>query len=800
MMGLAKMAPDGWAYYAREIAAGVEDYFAAHLEEKGRWIGRGADALGLSGETDAELLSRLFGQGLHPLTGATLGRRFGSDKNTVAGYALSFSPPKSVSVLWALAPPEIISEVRNGHDAAVGAALEFLQDHAAFTRRGHGGLVQEATRGYVAAVFVHRTSRAGDPQLHSHVLVANKVQAASDGRWLAVDGRELYEVQKAAGMLYKACLRAELSARLGVAWSDVDIDGGAEIVGVPAGLVAMFSKRRAQVEAAATRLTGEREAVLCRSLTDDERAAVFQLATYQSRAAKGEGGETTAQLRARWTAEATAVGNPPQRWLPRVFGRRITTGREARWSRLGLRPSGELIPAEVVELLEAKHSTWGRAELIEALSVVLPSTRLNRAEMVREVLEAAAETVLARSEVVCLTCPDRPDPRHGAVRYSTWWTLQTEQAILDTIETGRTAGVSVAPSYRIVAEAGLGDDQAQALRRLCGGGERVAVLVGPAGSGKSRTLGAARQAWEAAGTPVRGVAPSAVAAGVLGEQAGIRSDTLAKFLLDAAKGRVRLQPGEVVVCDEASMVSTRDLAQLVLHVDAAGAKLVLVGDHYQLGSVDAGGLFRLLATDAKTAELTAVRRFADPWEAQATRRLRRGDHSVIDEYIEHGRVGSADREGVLDAAHQAWLDARREDRSVVVMAADHDTVDQLALRARAWRVAAGQVEPEGVTVGQQTVGVGDEIVTIRNDRRLVTTTGAWVRNGDRWQIRHRTGTGALQLSSLDGRGTVTLPSDYVVENVALAYAVTVHKAQGLTVDEACSSSTGPPPPSTSTSE
>ena len=784
MMGLAKMAPDGWAYYAREIAAGVEDYFAGHGEELGRWVGRGAEALGLCGETDVEGLSRLFGQGLHPLTGAALGRRFGSDKATVAGYALSFSPPKSVSVLWALAPDEVMSEVRAGHDAAVGAALELLQDHAAFTRRGHGGLTQEATGGYLAAVFVHRTSRAGDPQLHSHVLVANKVQAASDGRWLAVDGRELYEVQKAAGMLYKACLRAELTARLGVAWTDVDHNGGAEIVGVPEGLVTMFSKRRAHVEAAAARLVGEKEAMLCRSLTDDERAAVFQLAAYQSRAAKGDGGETTGQLRARWTAEASATGQPPERWLPRVFGRRITTGREARWSRLGVRPSGELILAEVVELLEAKHSTWGRAELIEALSVVLPSGKFHSAEMVREVLEAAADTVLARSEVVCLTCPDRPDLSHGAVRYSTWWTLQTEQEILDLVEAGRTAGAAIAPSYRILAEAGLGDDQAQAVRRLCGGGERVAVLVGPAGSGKSRTLGAARQAWEAAGTPVRGVAPSAVAAGVLGEQAGIRSETLAKFLLDAAKGRIRLKPGEVVVCDEASMVSTRDLAQLVLHVEAAGGKLVLVGDHYQLGSVDAGGLFRLLATDAKTAELTAVRRFADRWEAQATRRLRTGDHSVIDEYIEHGRVASGDRDRTLDAAHQAWIDARQQGRSVVVMAADRDTVDQLALRARAARVAAGQVEPSGIQVGHQTVGTGDEIVTTRNDRRLTTTTGAWVRNGDRWQIRHRTRTGALQLSSLDGRGTVTLPGDYVANHVALAYAVTVHKAQGITVDEA----------------
>jgi conjugative relaxase-like TrwC/TraI family protein len=784
MMGLAKMAPDGWAYYAREIAAGVEDYFAGHGEEKGRWIGRGADALGLSGETDAELLSRLFGQGLHPLTGAALGRRFGSDKDTVAGYALSFSPPKSVSVLWALAGEVVSDAVRAGHDAAVEAAVEFLQDHAAFTRRGHGGMVQEATRGYLAAVFVHRTSRAGDPQLHSHVLVANKVQAVSDGRWLAVDGRELYEVQKAAGMLFKACLRAELTARLGVAWTDVDDDGGAELVGVPEGLITLFSKRRAEVEAAAAGLISEKEAVLGRSLTNDERAAVYQVAAYRSRAAKGDGGETTGQLRARWTAEATGAGHPPEGWVGRLAGRRVPSRTERQLSRMGLAPSVELSLSETIELLERKHSTWGRADVVEALSVVLPTRNAKTASAVRKAIEAAADLLVDHPDIVMLTCPDRPDLRHGGIRYSTWWTLQTEQAVLDTVEAGRTASVAIAPSCRILAEAGLGDDQAQAVRRLCVGGERVAVLVGPAGSGKSRTLGAARQAWEAAGMKVRGVAPSAVAAGVLGEQAGIRSETLAKFLLDAAQGRIRLQPGEVIVCDEASMVSTRDLAQLVLHVEASGGKLVLVGDHYQLGSVDAGGLFRLLATDAKTAELTGVRRFADPWEAQATRRLRTGDHSVIDEYIEHGRVASGDRDNALDAAHQAWFDARHQGRSTVVMAADHDTVDQLALRARAWRVAAGQVEPEGITVDRQTVGVGDEIVTTRNDRRLTTTTGGWVRNGDRWQIRHRTGTGALQLSSLDGRGTVTVPGDYVAENVALAYAVTVHKAQGITVDEA----------------
>jgi hypothetical protein len=194
---------------------------------------------------------------------------------------------------------------------------------------------------------------------------------------------------------------------------------------------------------------------------------------------------------------------------------------ETQLTRPELRPSLALSLAETIELLERKQSTWGRADVVEALSVVLPTRNVKSASAVRKAVEAAADLLVDHPDIVTLTCPDRPDLRHGGVRYSTWWTSQTEQAILDTVEAGRSAGAAIVSSYRVLAEAGLGDDQAEAVRRLCRGGERVAVLVGPAGSGKSRTLGVARQAWEAAGIKVRGVAPSAVAAGVLAEQAGI---------------------------------------------------------------------------------------------------------------------------------------------------------------------------------------------------------------------------------------------------------------------------------------
>jgi conjugative relaxase-like TrwC/TraI family protein len=802
MMGLAKMGPAGWRYYAEEIVLGREDFYMVRGgEELGLWVGRGAEVLGLSGPVTAEGLERLFGHGCHPESGEPLGRRLclrlpgpsptaspeasQSRSQPVAGYALSFSPPKSVSLVWGLGDDETMRVVRAAHDAAVAQALVFLEEHAAFCRRGHGGAVQADTDGLVAASFTHRTSRAGDPQLHSHVLVANRVRAASDGRWLSLDGRELYEVQKAAGLVYKAGLRAELTERLGVAWTEVDRNGGAEIAGVPAALIEGFSKRRQDVKLEGARLVADREVTLGRSLTPCERAECYQRATYQTRAAKGHDPHTTGELRARWRAEAIAAGGDPDGWLSRVRGRHPT-----------VRPHAGR--AAVFGQMVTSKSTWGRADVVEALACMADGHSL--AEETRRWIERSADEILGLDQVVSLNGEDpgetpafarrrdgmTPTERHGGRRYTSVRTLETEQKILDTVEVGRHAEVAVTPARTVedaIGECALDGDQADAVRRLCRGGERVALLVGPAGSGKSHTLAAARSAWNAERVPVIGVAPSAVAAGVLYDQAEIPAETVARFLVSLEGGRVRLPKGVVVVCDEASMLATADLARLVETVTRADGKLVLVGDHKQLGSVDAGGLFSLLVADAATADLTGVHRFVDPWEAQATKRLRAGDVTVIGEYLQRGRVVGGDRDLAIDRAFELWSGARGCGRSVVVTAGDHQTVDQLALRARAARVAAGQVEPGGIRAGGQIIGRGDEVVTCRNERRLVTTTGAWVRNGDRWTVTGRHEDGTLDLSSLEGRGRVTLPAEYTANHLTLGYAVTVHKAQGVTVDE-----------------
>ena len=437
--------------------------------------------------------------------------------------------------------------------------------------------------------------------------------------------------------------------------------------------------------------------MLGRSLTDGERAEAFQLATYQTRAAKGDDVRSTGELRTRWRDEASSVGYPPAGWLPRIFAREPA---RSAWA-------PKRVVRQVIATLEQSQSTWGRADVIEALSTRVPPAAFADAERLRVFLEAAADAVIADHDVVRLgagpaVVPEQlarqdgmaPAERHGAARYSTRTLLQVEQAILAAVDNGRTADVAVVAHdmVRDAADAvGLGADQARAVERICAGGEQISVLIGRAGAGKSRALAAARMAWHSAGMPVRGLAPSAAAAGVLTEQAGIPAETVAKFVWEANRGRLSLRAGEVIVCDEASMLATRDLARLVVLVARADAKLVLVGDPKQLGSVDAGGLFRLLAADAKTAELTTIRRFTDPWEADATRRLRAGDQTVLSEYECRGRVLASSRDGAIDGAWRGcWLQARSRGKSVVVMATDHDTVDRLALRSRAARVAAGE--------------------------------------------------------------------------------------------------------------
>jgi conjugative relaxase-like TrwC/TraI family protein len=244
VLTLAALEPGKAQYYLDTVASGVEDYYTGAGEAPGRWIGRSSERLGLTGEVDGDDLHTVLAS-LDPATGERLTRAQGAPK--VPGFDATFSAPKTVSLLFALGSPEVADEVRAAHDLAVERTLRVLEDETARARRGKGGLTQVPGEGFVATAFRHRTSRAGDPQLHTHVLVANVVYSPEDGRWSALDARPLYGWAKTAGYLYEAQLRAELTRRLGVEW-DRPINGISDVVGIDREVVWEFSQRRQQIE------------------------------------------------------------------------------------------------------------------------------------------------------------------------------------------------------------------------------------------------------------------------------------------------------------------------------------------------------------------------------------------------------------------------------------------------------------------------------------------------------------------------------------------------------------------------
>ncbi len=483
MLGLTVMSPGREAYYEREVAGGLDDYMAEAGEAPGTWAGAGAAAAGLSGLVEPGQLAALFGRGVHPVTGAVLGSPF--REGSRSGFALSLSAPKSVSVLWALGDGDVAAAVREAHDAAVAATVGFLDRHAAFSRTGHGGVMQVDSEGLLAAVYVHRTSRELQPQLHSHVLVANRVRCG-DGQWRALDGRELFAVQTAAGYLYRAALRAELTARLGVAWHPVDAKGQADIAGVPPALVDCFSARSRQVRAAAAPAIEAMERDKGRGLSNGERAALLQAAALTTRKAKPQEPLTTGELTARWRTTADDLGHPADTWLP------ATLNQVRPRSRTTWRVDADGVLAE----LEAERSTFARADVVKAITRRLPTTLTTTAAEVAAVVDAEADCVLAHSDVVTLEPPATVEvpatmrrrdglpvqARHGVARHTTRRILEWEDEVVGLAQ--KTAGPVIDPPLvrQIAASDDLGEDQTAAVVRVCSGGEQVVCLVGPAGA------------------------------------------------------------------------------------------------------------------------------------------------------------------------------------------------------------------------------------------------------------------------------------------------------------------------------
>jgi conjugative relaxase-like TrwC/TraI family protein len=758
---------EGRVDVVESIGDEVEEYYASpSTEARGAWMGVGAREFGLSGVVDGEELRRVLdgldGDG-EPLRGSSSAVRN-------AGYDLTFSAPKSVSVLFGLGDLEVREAVRAAHDSAVSEALGYLEHTAAAVRRGHGGARVEPASGFVAAAFRHRTSRAGDPQLHTHVLVAN-LGRGPDGRWSALDGRRLYAQARSASFIYQAVLRSELSRSLGVEWRPVR-RGIADVADVPRSVLRAFSRRRAQIEA-------ELEA----HGTSSPQAA--EAAALSTRGPKDRSA-TPESLRGEWLGRAEAFG----------FGREqlaAVTGRER--ARRPARVDQERLfnglasPAG----LTRSQSSFDRGDVIQALCERLPAdARVTAAGM-----EAAADRFLERSDVVALVPQDatfrRRDGRRlplarDELRYSTTELLAQEQRLMATAASSEAVAPTAAARdvhQAIRSRPTLSAEQHRMVEDLCLDGARIAVVAGKAGTGKTFALAAAREAWQAAGHPVLGVAVARRAARELETGAGIQSTSVAALLQDLSRGH-GLPHGCVLVLDEAGMAPTRDLAALLEHVDHAGGKLVLVGDHRQLPEIEAGGAFRALVRRGLAIELTENQRQREPWERRALDLIADGHADrAVPEYVQQGRVHLADSsEQTMTRLIADWNAGAREGRDAIMLAhrrADVATLNQLA-RDRLRH--AGLVHGPELELHGGRFAAGDSIVIKRNEPAL------GISNGDRGHILAVDPAGRRMLASIDERpvelgpellNDITRHSDPTLLH---SYAVTVHVAQGLTVDHA----------------
>jgi conjugative relaxase-like TrwC/TraI family protein len=746
---------------------GPVDYYLDPNEPPGRWWGRGCAGFGVERDVSPEEMESLL-EARHPETGKKLGRGFGL--KSARGFDATFSAPKSVSVLWALSEdPWVRAEVLAAHDTAVVAALDWFEQHGAVTRRGTDGVHQVDTQGIAAALFRQHTSRSIDPQIHTHAVIAAKVQDPT-GRWLALDARFLKRQQRAISWLYAAALRSELTARLGVAWGPMD-KGHADIEGVPAGLSELFSKRIVQVEAALAnriaRWVDEHDGAEpdARTIARLERKAVLA-----SRPDK-ENAIDAGTLRAEWLGQARAIGFEPTS-LPTATPRQPCS---TAWDE-------DAVMTVALERVAASSSTWLQADLAREIAVLVPADAAPSAgelvALVDELAERAASRCVELHPPAAARVRRREDRRpvseHVTDRHLTTRAVLVQEARL--LAWARSA-VGPAPSAT--------DDAQTAAARSVGGHERLVLVVGPAGAGKTTTLGAAVAQLRQPGRAVIGLAPSGKAADVLAAETGCAATTLAKLLHEQNRPggpspAWQVPAGATVILDEAGMAATSDLDRLVRLVEAQRWRLVCVGDAAQLPAVGRGGVFAHWCQQLPAHHLEDVRRFADAWQAEASLALRRGEAAAAAAYAARRRLQSTHPTLVADRVAHQFEKLRVRGGTVAITTASAKTAR--AINVEIQRRHNPRLAGPSVTLADGTqVFVGDRIATRRNDASIVASGGSAVRNRQTWTVTAMGKDGSLAVAD-DDRGRVRLPADYVARHVELGWAVTGYGSQGVTVD------------------
>lgn len=744
-------------------------------------------------------------------------------QKAVAGFDLVFTPPKSVSIAWGLGDEQLRRGIESAHERAIQDVIRHLEKNIVMTRRGRNGVRQiETSSGVIGTKFRHWDSRAGDPNLHDHVVIANRVQGV-DGQWSSIDGRMIYAYGVEASELYNSLVQQYVIELTGLQFEARSLNGKKpvhEIVGIDDEMVRAFSSRRGEISAALEQVTAKFVEEHGYAPSEKQLIQLAQQATLATRPAK-EGVHSLEELHAEWVVQAhvlreQGVDLPVEGALAEKLKKASAEYEQnilqAKRQQAYESPVQEHAAA-IVARLEESRSTWRRTHVNAEVLRYGRDLGLNEKQdaallsSIREHLNAEMLPLHAQSQRLTPREFMRADgtSQHQKINYELFTServLAAESAILDAA-TQQVIPASSLDVFELEAEKrraelalqgyALPEGQERMAREFATSDKLLVVGIGAAGAGKTSSTRLAVNAIEASGGRVVGMAPTAAAAAVMREEMGIEADTVDKILSDWKNGApVSLRAGDVLLVDEAGMVSTPKFQQILQLAQERGALVRALGDYRQLSAVGSGGALRLVDREVGATHLDELFRFKNPDEAAATLALREpplvGDDQPFAWYRENGRVVAGESDVMVEQVFTAWRDDTTAGKQSIMIASTNETVGKLNDLAQAHAMERGHVHPEHGSVrlhNEARAHVGDVIVTRQNARRLTVNSGQdFVKNGDLWRVSQVHDNGAMTVQHLEHGGKVTLPAAYAAQSVELGYAATIHRAQGATVDTA----------------